>query len=784
MKLTNHRFLWVSMQIESLCDSRRVKLQGDLVDALARLPRSLAGMYTLILENIGQIDQRGRTVAETIFRWLLCTKDARSSVTIAACSRAISIESRNLSIPDILDVCSTLVVYDESLDRFRFAHLSAREFFESQPGYTPSEANRSILETSLQIVICHQPYEGRFWLYATAYWIFHYHKLEEQHRKEVFEFHAKCFFFSGAECSDVFKKWAIGAIEAHALNGDWLDPELLYSPFQEFGIRTHHLDTFDEVFRSPVDLASCSGWLEILDHFKTNQSPDDFYGPATKIMRMAIHFGQTSVVRWLFDQNVCPTDEHFEIAFHLGRPEIVQTFLDMNVLSLNTLVKGHEILVLAVCSGPRDIPWDLIKKRASTRYQDQNGRTLLFHAVSTSSNNSESIEDLLLTGIDPTAKDEAGKTPLSLSIWGGRQLRSYLLLKKRHLFKSSTFEHAKNIQQHVLQLSDDHTACLLLHYGLDTMLDDADICAEWMEILTLIGTLPGLQSDVSTSVIKRTGKLADDSENEIQVAGQTLLSLAAFFRHDKAFRVLLGWGIDPTCPAICNVRKTTSTVAQTGRSMKRQEPVDQKRESQKNKMSDELRQGPLAWATYTGNLPVVQSILDRGLNPNIKNRKGQTALYCAVQKTEDKYLRKDLETDKEAIVRLLLQKGAFVTSADTYGGATLLAHGFKARYSNIAKLLLENGAGIPKGATDGPMELLWGAFDQGQEGLRQNLLERIRGAQDDSLDLQPSSSVFGWSGEPIGIAARLIWAGTMRVLGDMVLTASGDVNSSTRWGSV
>ena len=99
-------------------------------------------------------------------------------------------------------------------------------------------------------------------------------------------------------------------------------------------------------------------------------------------------------------------------------------------------------------------------------------------------------------------------------------------------------------------------------------------------------------------------------------------------------------------------------------------------------------------------------------------------------------------------------------------------------------MLLENGAEISMGATDGPMELLWGAFDQGQEGLRQILLERIRGAQDDSLDLQSSSSVFGWSGDHIGIATGLTWAGTMRVLGDMVLTASGDVNNLTRWGSV
>ena len=100
-----------------------------------------------------------------------------------------------------------------------------------------------------------------------------------------------------------------------------------------------------------------------------------------------------------------------------------------------------------------------------------------------------------------------------------------------------------------------------------------------------------------------------------------------------------------------------------------------------------------------------------GLEPQYKYTKGQTALYFAVQETEDKYSRKDLETDKEAIVRLLLQKGAFVTSADTYGGATLLAHAFKARYGKVVKMLLENGAEIPMGATEGPMEQLWVVFD-------------------------------------------------------------------------
>lgn len=118
-----------------------------------------------------------------------------------------------------------------------------------------------------------------------------------------------------------------------------------------------------------------------------------------------------------------------------------------------------------------------------------------------------------------------------------------------------------------------------------------------------------------------------------------------------------------------------------GRSMSRQKPLEHKEESNRYKGSDELRQGPLAWAAYTGDLPLVQWILDWGLDPNFRNRKGQTALYFAAQQTGDKYLRTNLEADKELTVTLLLQKGALVTSADAYSGATPLAHAFMARYS-------------------------------------------------------------------------------------------------------
>ena len=352
-----YRFLWVSLQIESLCDSRRIKIEGDLVDELARLPRSLAGMYSLILENIGQIEQHGRTIAETMFRWLLCTYDASSRVTIAVCSGTMSTEHRRLSIPDILDVCSNLVVYDEASDRFRFAHLSVREFLESQPGYTPSEAKKWILERLLQKLTYDQPSEDPFWSFATLNWMLYYNRLEEQHRKEVFELHGKRFLFSGAKSSDAFKTWVA---EAHRLefhfhlkshlfhNSSDESDSLLVSlgslsdseqpPLQGSKIWSNSL--YVSNIRSPVGLASHLGWLEILDHhFEMNQSPGD---PRLLVgmMAIAIRSDQTSVMRLLIDQIYCLTHEHSDLAFRSRRSEIIQRILEMYRLPPYRLVYG------------------------------------------------------------------------------------------------------------------------------------------------------------------------------------------------------------------------------------------------------------------------------------------------------------------------------------------------------------------------------------------------------------------------------------------------------------
>ena len=821
--LNAYRFLWVNLQIQNLCDSRRIKVEDDLLEELSRLPQTLAGMYSLILENISQIEQHGRSVAELALKSLLCTLDSSSKTIIAVSSAENPRECRTLSIHDVLDVCSNLVVYDEALDRFRFAHLSVREFLESQTSYTSSEVNLSVARILLQILMSPRSEDSKMVRqYAHRHWIHHYRKVEEQRRKEFFEHCAKGFFFSGAESSEAYKTWAT---KASPLQWSWNSFTLTSFPLRDIPM-------------SPVLLACRVGWLEIVEHYETYQSSDGFSESATEMMNVAIRYGSASVVRWLLARKVYPTDGQFKLAidlketeilqiliaedsvscqmlehgqeilqivmdaairnglasvvrwllarkihptdkqlklaFNLRQSDILQIFLDEDSASCNMLVHDQDYLACAVRYGLKDIYQVLIEKGANFNCRDRNGQTLLFHASGKFSEDIEILEDLLLKGLDPLARDDTGRTPLSYLMWGISD-QAYAL-SGSFGYHTSVIKDREKFLQGVLESYEQRTACLFVRYGDDTLLSDVSIRAQWKSILDSIAMFPTVQSDYSVSGATRSGNPARAPGDTSQGVSQMLLSLAALYRHEKAFRVLLGWGTNPTCPAIREAQKRANTVTQMGDSMSKQQTEGHEHKRHRNKTIDELRQGPLAWAAYTGDSSLVQSILDHGMDPNIQNRRGQAPLYFAAQQVENKYSRVDLVADKETIVRLLLHKGAIVTLADAYGGATILAQAFHARDSEMAHMLIENGAQIPKGAIGGPMKQIWVTFDRGREEVRKALDERFRAARAASLDLQPRIP----SGDPVGIAAQLMLGGTMRILGNAILEACGDINDASQ----
>jgi len=150
--LSSSRFRWASLSIQSLCDSERIKLPGDIELALGRLPKDLSGLYDIIYAQVPLLPSHGNSnagktlnsslVAKRTLNWILCSQAHLSTKQfIAAVSGDFFDQpgSATLTIDEILDVCCNLVVHDERADTFRFAHLSVREYLEDRAEYSKLE---------------------------------------------------------------------------------------------------------------------------------------------------------------------------------------------------------------------------------------------------------------------------------------------------------------------------------------------------------------------------------------------------------------------------------------------------------------------------------------------------------------------------------------------------------------------------------------------------------------------------------------------------------------------
>jgi hypothetical protein len=159
-----------------------------------RLPPKLGDLYREIYDQMTNIPEVDFRVAKHAFSWLICAlQPLKSENFLTAISISPGGRFSRLSKDQVLAICRNFVIYDSSLDIFRFAHLSVREFLENQEEYHSSAAHSIASAICLSQLISNSsdpkvksflssfskpwlhPHSSEDWFhaYASVYWALH-----------------------------------------------------------------------------------------------------------------------------------------------------------------------------------------------------------------------------------------------------------------------------------------------------------------------------------------------------------------------------------------------------------------------------------------------------------------------------------------------------------------------------------------------------------------------------------------------------------------------------------
>lgn len=346
----------------------------------------------------------------------------------------LSIRPEDLEKEHILDLCQNLVVFDDGLDVFRFAHLSVREFLEQQPEYdqdschalaaevcllqlmesSKDTAAKKFLRAECAIDLKSKAFStsaaffDAFYTYAVLFWMEHCQRTGEQERrtdsrfKKIFRF----FLFDDTESNSPLSSWALsyccyGVDTSH----ESLLQSFLGKPLSNLA-RAYFLAiafAFREILqeclpRPDLDLtarrqglflaaaASHEGVLELLSkHCETDNETPKNWLDLTRLYNAA-RDGDSDTVEALVQQGT----------------EVDAPFVDGSTPLIRATRSGHEATVRI-----------LLSARADPNARDYCSRTPLYWAAA--HGNTDLVQILLDAGALGHLVDEGGLTPSAVA---------------------------------------------------------------------------------------------------------------------------------------------------------------------------------------------------------------------------------------------------------------------------------------------------------------------------------------------------------------------------------
>jgi len=625
-----------------LCDMLH---PGDVRSSLKVLPETLTDAYGEIYNRIRKQGGRNSQIALNAFRWVQCAYEPLQSETLLD---AVTVEIDGsgefsrictaIRVTDLLKACQNLLILDEHLNVFRFAHISVEEYLETQQPKVDSDteiakiclslvcSSRSWTDYDTTLATREGYYRDRhLLLYSAVFWPWHLKRCNDS-------------------CQILDALWGAFVSEATFLH--WIDYHRqrvqTWGSQDTFWLRWEALqrqgtDRFSTVcvFGLGGKLTSISktkfGWMACikLKFPATFISESVQRGCVHRLLHWASEFGDLDIAQHLLDADVdvSAADDYGSTPLH------------------GAARNGHEALAQLLIDRGADVS-------VADRY-----RLTPLHAAS--ENGHEALTRLLVDrGADVLAADNYGSTSLHGAARNGHEALARMLMDRGA--DVLAVDRDRSMALHVAaKEGHEAVAVLLASRG-------ADISAAGCD-----GSTP--LHGAAENGHEALARLLVDRGADISVAdrdGWTPLHRAVKNGHEELVRLLVDRGAD-----VSAADRDGSTPLH-GAAKERHEPLARLLVDRGANVLAADREGstPLHVAARNGHEVLAKLLMDRGADISAVDRNRSTALHVAAKEGH------------EAVAVLLVNRGADVSAVDR-DMSTVLHVAAKEGHEVLARLL-------------------------------------------------------------------------------------------------
>ena len=411
--------------------------ERDLKQNLTTLPKTLTLAYNQIYDTILTQEGSAPQIALNAFRWIQCSNEPLASetlldaVTVEVDSSGEFCQTGPSNVEQLLTICQNFIIFDKTLNVFRFAHLSVDEYLDVKLAKVDSHTELS--KVCLSLLCNHSAWEAYdqnrltsegaynnrdLLLYSAVFWPWHLARCGDFDHSPVLS-----LLWEKLSTGNIYEGWC-----------DYHRTCVAASPWGgEFWQR--HMAIKEEVYGRLLCVCVFGLYRVLLSVFPSEANVDpEMLVEIQKSISLASRFGDLEVARQLVEQgaDVSAADKYGTTPLHLackeGHQEVARLLIEQGADVSAVDKDGTTPLHIASRNGHQEVARPLIEQGADVSAADKYGTTPVHQAIWYG--NQEVARLLIEQGADVSAADKDGTTPLHIDSRNGRQEVARLLIEQ------------------------------------------------------------------------------------------------------------------------------------------------------------------------------------------------------------------------------------------------------------------------------------------------------------------------------------------------------------------